>query len=181
MFGLLGGGGKGPPAMTREVDNKTSDLIKDYSTDALDKSSGDLYGEYMQGVGSGIDVGPKGFAGQSGVGMGAMSDAISRRALRGHRADTKQLKNDVMNTAIESRMSRLLNASQLANQEHQQNKMARMNKWIQKQNRRSARGAVLGNVLGIAGAVGGGMMGGVAGAGAGYQLGQGTGNMFGGA
>jgi len=169
----------GAEAMTQMVDADTAGRVQGV-VDEASRSAEDLQAEDLRGTSdAGLLQGQIGFSGQGSVGMdnSAMREAIDRRALGDYRASKAGLKAETQQKSLQTRLSRLTQAAQLAGAEHQQNQQAIMNKYIQKMNRKRSRAAVLGNVLGIAGAVGGAMAGGPAGAMAGYQMGQGVGQL----
>jgi hypothetical protein len=163
--------------ITAPVPKDLSQQISDFTERAKEPES-----NIEQAIGRGI--GDTGFLQQnrlptSGIDNNALYAAIERRGSRKYQGEMAQLGSDIKAQALQMRMGRLTQAAQLVNAEHQQNERARMNKYIQNQNRKRARAGVLGNLLGIVGAVGGGVAGGPAGAMAGYQIGQGAGQTYG--
>lgn len=163
------------------VPSEISNQIKDFSREALNTTEKDLQNKYLEGTEESLNQVPKtqAFNTQfSGIGNNDnLIKAIENRGLRSFGANQAELKSDLLLKSVESRLNRLTNSAKLVNAEYQQNQRAKLNKYIDKMNRKRARAGVLGNVLGIAGAAAGGFMtGSPAGAMAGYQMGQGIGN-----
>ena len=168
------------------VPENVSKQVSDFQADATNVSTQDLVdrmggGEALNNYRD-IDPTNVGFKGQMGAGVDnkALADAVNRRALRKFRTDRAGVKQNIESQAIQMKMNRLTEAAKLTGAELQQNKRAEMNRYIRRQQRKSARAGVVGNVLGIVGAVVGGVYGGPAGAAAGSQIGQAAGNAIGG-
>lgn len=166
--------------LTQPVPKEVSDQVTAIKDRAMESES-ELAGRLSEGVGGDTFL----RQGESIPTQNAGSDnrtllkAIENRGMRKYRSNMAQLGGDISTEALQMKMRRLNNAAQLVNAEHQQNERARMNKYIQSQNRKRARAGVLGNILGIAGAGTGAFFGGPAGAAAGYSLGQGMGQVAG--
>ncbi len=121
----------------------------------------------------------------AGIDQGTMN-AIKSRANQRYNLGESQLDVGIMKQANADKINHLLNVSQLANTEVEQNRQkALLSYQIQQANRR-ARGQILGSVLGITGGIIGGVagsygggVGAAAGASAGYAAGSGAGQMIG--
>lgn len=166
--------------ITQPVPEDVSQQVTEFAQDSM-KPANQLQAEFMTGANTmpGFLQPSKPAAVSIGIDNKALVDAINQRALRSYRASKSGLDTTVETMALQSRLNRLTSASELVNAEHRQNQQARMNKYLDRLNRRRARAAVVGNVLGIAGAAAGAYLGGPGGAMAGYHLGQGIGQTAG--
>jgi hypothetical protein len=161
-------------ALTTGVSKEVSADIKNF-TDQARRPEAELEKDLSKNIGMGGFLQGQDLPSRNVMTNKDLLDAIEKRGLRGFRAESAALSSQIKSQALQMRMSKMNQAAQLVNAEHQQNERARMNKYIMNQNRKRARAQTLGNILGIAGAAGGAMVGGPAGAMAGYQLGQGVG------
>lgn len=172
------------------VDSNADPNITANVNEQVGHSNADLAGKYGSGItqARGLLAQPETFNSQLGYGDKATSAAIRSRYSMPYNQSEKQLKLDNLRGAATDHLRQLSVASAAAGQEVEENRQKAILRWKVDQANKRARGAVVGSVLGIVGGVAGGIAGAYAGgvgagtgAMAGYQLGQGAGNMIGGA